>query len=707
LSGGHTPHKKERHQSGLVWLAVALIILALAASLWINAGRLDQERRDKTVGLLVDYDELKRVADAGQEIVFADMLRKARKAGATGLIVRERILADWEAAGDVVVMQGSELELLYRPLSAAAPAPGVGADSAAPDAGPAANANASGPAAAPAAGPLGGRTVAPTKTYILTKDPAVYRQIFALLETKRRYPETFALDGYQVIAAQLYSGERAALGLGWPLAQLEEAAAMGFEIIPRLRNWEPVRGENLATVFEWVSKIPNLAGVGFNDAAIPGGDTPAILDLMAEQIRPLERPLISFEFYDQAGLPDLAARLGDQVIRAHAIAENELRKYADFDDAAARFLLAAGERNIRYIYLRFYGLENPVAAVDINMDLIERIGTDLAAAGFQFGRPTGFAAFTVSFPLCLILGAGIIAAGGWLLALIAGPLTGRKFALPFALLLAVGFLLWAMLLWRLPILTRKLGAFAAAVVFPSLAAFLVLRTEMRRPRQPAAKPSLIRAICQLVGMSVGTLAGGMILSALLADTAFMLRLDSFAGVKLAHLLPLLLVPAGLWLREKNWRRLLGRTVASGVKVWQLGVGLAVLAALAIYILRTGNDSLGAVSNLEMRFRQLLDQILGVRPRTKEFLVGHPFMLLLLYFGYRFEAYPVLLLGLIGQISLINTYAHIHTPLLVSLSRSGNGLWVGIAVGCLAVAVIRLAAKIPGLLRRAANTKGED
>ena len=53
--------------------------------------------------------------------------------------------------------------------------------------------------------------------------------------------------------------------------------------------------------------------------------------------------------------------------------------------------------------------------------------------------------------------------------------------------------------------------------------------------------------------------------------------------------------------------------------------------------------------------------MGVRPRTKEFLIGYPMMLILLYFGYSFKMYPVLLMGLIGQISLINTYAHIHTP----------------------------------------------
>ena len=108
--------------------------------------------------------------------------------------------------------------------------------------------------------------------------------------------------------------------------------------------------------------------------------------------------------------------------------------------------------------------------------------------------------------------------------------------------------------------------------------------------------------------------------------------------------------------------------------------------------RTGNDSVAAVSGLELKFRQLLTNIMGVRPRTKEFLIGYPMMLILLYFGYSVKMYPVLLMGLIGQISLINTYAHIHTPLAVSLLRSVNGLWLGTLLGVIGILAIRILMK---------------
>jgi len=119
------------------------------------------------------------------------------------------------------------------------------------------------------------------------------------------------------------------------------------------------------------------------------------------------------------------------------------------------------------------------------------------------------------------------------------------------------------------------------------------------------------------------------------------------------------------------------------------MGLILLSLGIIYILRTGNEAVLITSSLEIKTRALLDLILGVRPRTKEFLLGHPLLLLLFYTGYRDHRFlPLLLLGAIGQVSLINTYAHIHTPLLISLQRSFNGLWLGILIGLCLILIFR-------------------
>ena len=647
-------------QSSLKWLAVITLLAAFACALWVNFGlRAPVEARSKTVGLLVDYDELKRIADGSYDIEFPDMLRKAALAGATGLVVRERILSDWEIAGDILVFSGGQFAFQLE--------------------------NALG---TPIGDIIPDLKIVPGKTYILTEDPVVYGQIFSLLDAKRRYPEPFEYRGYMGIATTLHSAERANLGLGFPLAQLEQAAAEGFQIIPRIRNWEPVNGNSLSAVMNCVGSVPNLAGVGFNDQSLPGDiSNPILLDRYEEAMKPLHKPLISFEFYDQTGLPALSSRLDDNLIRAHAIAENELQKYADFDDAMARYSLAARERNIRYIYLRFQGLIDPAASMLGNMELIEKVREGLIDDGLQVGNPEPIQAFEVPPAVLFLLGAGVIAAGGWLLALFLQPfLTKIKWRLPYFILMVLGLVAWAAGLIMLGIFARKLFALAGAVFFPSLGVVLLLKREY--PATGRVK-RMLRAILQLLALSAFTLMGAMAMSALLGEPAFMLKLNGFFGVKVAHVIPLAIVPAILWLREKDWYGLLSGTVKGSVRFWQLGVCFVLIAGVALYILRTGNDSPDAVSDLERSARQLLDTWLGVRPRTTEFLIGHPIMLVMLYYGYRYNMFPLLMLGVMGQISLINTYAHIHTPLMISLQRSGHGLWAGTLIGIMLIVIIEL------------------
>jgi len=657
------------------------MLAALVSGLWTNFSiRAPIEAGDKTVGLLVDYDELKRVADASFEIEFADMLRKASLSGATGLVIRERILSDWEIAGDVIVFSGGQLRFQLETRQGQFPEE-----------------------------TLMSIDIRPEKTYILTKDPLVHEQIFSLLDAKRRHPESFKMQEYMGIATSMHSAERATLGLGFPLAQLELAAAQGYQIIPRIRNWEPVTTANLQEVARWVARIPGLTAIGFNDQTVPGNGTdPIIQDRLADALAPLGKPLVSFEFYDQTGLQGIAERLDNKLFRVHAIAENELMKYTDSQEAANRYTLAASERNIRYILLRFQGLINPAASMLDNMELIEFVRDELEAGGLVTGDPDLLPVFSIPMPVLILLGAGVIAAGGWLFALAAEPfLKKRKWQVAYALLIALTFAAWVGALMLLPVFSRKLFAFASAIIFPSLgiilllqgkgAGLLSLRQGQGQGAETGAPPirlaacglALLRAVITLTVMSVFTLAGAMIMSALLAEPTFMLKLNGFAGVKAAHIVPLALVPLVLWLREEDWFGLLSGTVKNNVRFWQLGICLVMLAALAVYILRTGNDSPETVFDLELTMRQMLHDFLGVRPRTSEFLIGHPLMLVLLYFGYRFSMFPVLMVGIMGQVSLMNTYAHIHTPLLVSLQRSGNGLWLGMLVGVVIIAAIEL------------------
>ncbi len=73
----------------------------------------------------------------------------------------------------------------------------------------------------------------------------------------------------------------------------------------------------------------------------------------------------------------------------------------------------------------------------------------------------------------------------------------------------------------------------------------------------------------------------------------------------------------------------------------------------------------------------------VRPRFKEFLFGHPFLFLLpviyKYFNYKLLGFFAVIMATIGQITIANSFSHLHTPLLISLIRTWHGYWLALPV----------------------------
>ena len=111
--------------------------------------------------------------------------------------------------------------------------------------------------------------------------------------------------------------------------------------------------------------------------------------------------------------------------------------------------------------------------------------------------------------------------------------------------------------------------------------------------------------------------------------------------------------------------------------------MVALAGFAMILARTGNEPGVGVSGFELKLRSVLDRVLPIRPRTKEFLIGHPIMVLGLgmwWRGRRKWALPLFVVGVIGQVSFLNTFCHIHTPLRLSFIRDITGLVLGTLIG---------------------------
>jgi len=621
-------------------VAVFMIILGVVTASFFNYHRIKGEQAYTAVEILVDYDELQTLATA-HHLPLGEVAAKFREAGATGVVVRERTVQDLKESGELVLLKGNELALQQSNNSQF----------------------------------LAGIVPVREYAYLLFplgdgfKPTRLGSEVLRHLQAKKTGVTSILAGNWQVITVPgLSLREQEKLGLGFPHQKLEDIKEAGLAIVPRMRSFGPTGEEHLAVLTASLRELPGLSLLTFNDEALSGSPV-----FLAEHFKELQVPVGTFEFYNQYGLNQLGIFLDKNVVRVHCISEEELRNFNE-QTALERYSLAVSERNIRALYVRLFGLEQPEPALERGISFIGQVKQMVEGEGLTVGPASQLPSLPYSRFLVLAVGLGVI--GGVLLLL-------RRVFSPVwtAILGGLALLGWAGLLYVQPLLARKAFALLAAIVFPLVAVISFVDEEKKTVRETVA------AFLKMSGVS---LIGAVLLTGLLADKSFLLKLAQFSGVKLAHLLPLMLVPLYYFWKEYK-DNLVGaghKLLMAPVLIWYAVAAGFILVVLVVYLLRTGNDAPALVTSLETTLRGALDQLLGVRPRTKEFLVGHPAMLLLLYYGFKWPRVPLLFLGVIGQISLVNTYAHLHTPLFVSLLRSFHGLWLGLGIGLVAILVMR-------------------
>ncbi|NLJ80890.1 MAG: hypothetical protein GX335_07690 [Firmicutes bacterium] len=333
------------------------------------------------------------------------------------------------------------------------------------------------------------------------------------------------------------------------------------------------------------------------------------------------------------------------LVRVHGISAPELRLLSD-QRIINRYLRAAKERNIRVLYLRPFE-----SAWPRSLQLIETLKTALEAAGFSVGRAAPFPVWSVPPPATSLVWAGIWA-GTALFGIHWFPRC-KQIILVAAVCAWLGSLLIGLFYFSL---SQQALALLAAVVFPSLA------LQINKGRTPLKR---------YLWISLVSLLGAFLVAGTLTGTEYLVKLEEFRGVKLMHLAPVLLAflavvrPLRRWLNESVPIKYLALAGAAGL------LGL-------LYLRRTGNFG-GLVLEGEIVVREFLEKVLGARPRTKEFLIGHP----ALYFLVREKDGKKswwLPLAAVGQLSLVNSFTHIYTPLKLSLLRTAYGLFFGYLIG---------------------------
>ncbi|MCS6776924.1 MAG: DUF5693 family protein [Chloroherpetonaceae bacterium] len=674
----------------LAWVLMALIATATVAGLLAAALRFRVEMANRRVEIGVEWTAVVELAGVTGRPV-QEILSVFKAQGVRALIIEEETLATLLRAGRIRVDATNTAEPSAQPARNAGPEEGAEQDP-------------------------GPETREVTVVRVRRRSDYMRIQRALALRQMEGHPErsaewrTLFLPDFSVappdpaaVATPVAYPSLERLGLGLPAEAVAVARASGLRIAGRIANFAGVRAATAERVLRDL-QAQGATTVIFSGEEVLGyrGVEPAVAHLLRTPdespqagLQPTGLHYGAVEFGKQKGDTRLSTELVGGFVRVHAVLATEAA-LLDEAEIVDRFVRAARERNIRFLYVRLLPLagEDPVAR---NAQFVGRIarglqrGRALTAGGMGLGASRPFAETGVPVVIRAWIALGVAAGAVWLLNRIC-PLSTRS---NWQVLLLLGAICMGSVLMPGNLGVRGV-ALLAGILFPAIACLTVW---------PGAEPGRVLRLSECVMRALSgfllacavTLIGVTHVVGLLSSRVFMTQTSQFLGIKAQHAVPLLIVAllaavggaarssesAGQFLARAG-RRL--RTVAGEpVRAGLLLTGIVVLVAFALLLIRTGNDVGFGVSGLELKARAFLDRVLPVRPRTKEFLIGHPALLLGLLWWWRGRCYlavPCMVAGSLGQVSLLNTFCHIHSPLIVSLWRGSLGVILGGLLGLL-------------------------
>lgn len=478
---------------------------------------------------------------------------------------------------------------------------------------------------------------------------------------------------YQGRTWYVWQGDvRTTLPAGPDAAEVKRWVDAGFDVAYRPRN-APYRlvdpGADLPPEASYLIYAgTQVAGHPFGSPVNPALQAAAASGIGAD---PLEAVVAASQPYLTAvieGTPqDGMAAISSRVPTVRLLSFNQ--DYVDRRlrpaDLVDKYLLAVSERNVRLLYLRPYTTTELGDLITNTESLVERLSLALTREGYVVGPLDILEIDYTTSPLLRALAATGVIAALVLLALL--------FPAPWGALAAV-----ALTLLAAAAAGPSWGAVAliAALVFPVLG-FL----------------SFPRRLWAILAATALSLAGALLLAAVGSERLTLLAIKPFAGVGLTLVVPPALFLAGAALRRRRPASWVKLGWNAEVRVWHVALALGAVAALAVVVLRRGNDPVIGVSELELTLRQTLGELFA-RPRFKE-LFGHPLAVL----GLGLSAWPswlrwsLLTGGVVAQASVLNSFSHYHTPLAISLERTLVALVGGLLIGLVALPLARLATRL--------------
>ncbi|MDK2878153.1 MAG: hypothetical protein PWR06_869 [Thermoanaerobacteraceae bacterium] len=616
-----------------------LLIVSVILSAYLMAIKISIEQGNKKVEISVTEKEVSMLAGAVQKSP-EDVLRVLKAAGLTTLAVEETTVKDMQNSGRILILNGWQLldhkrflgvdSLLLQELFTK-------------------------------------KDFNPISYYVFTRDVNIFKKLLSFMKARGYEVKSYAENDLYIIQEVQGTGGFSTIGLGFDDSSLDMADALGLNIVVMVKDVKQKTPQEMNSLRSQLSQ---------RDVSIliPQGNevpsNPESARILKSYMRAHSIKMGFDEFLDSGKLKEFIKELDYSAIRVY---NRPPHKWMD------EYLLAVRDRNDRLLYLHLF-LSGQKDMLAYDREHIGQIKDMIVSHGFEIApspvRVEGFKPFNTSKTVSLFASLGILWAL-WKIMRITG--VEERFASKIIIIILILFNALAV---RNFALFRDVAGLLAAVGFPALGIY----REMKKGKSPVPKDFKRTFKLAFYGYlrSIGiTLLGAVILWGIFGSTATLLGLEKFRGVKALYIFSYGVIIL-LYLKDINGRLSLRKPILS------LGsILLFVLFGGVLFVLinRTGNYSVIPIPKWELSFRIWLENTLWVRPRTKEFLIGFPALMVaggLSPMGYDRWAGWFYMAALLGTVSMVNTFSHFHIAALISIIRSLEGVALGAILGTAAL-----------------------
>ncbi len=645
-----------RRLSTALLLILPLFLPGLLAAVWRCQLRWDAERQDRFVETVLDFEEMRRLArEEGWPL--PRMLEEARHQGASSIGLSEDTLATLEAEGRIAVLTYEDVQELSLESFIASPTAQL--------------------------------AEAPGSLWVHSRQEDLLDRIEHHLAWKLPIGRVQRLHRHMLLLRKSSQDFRERVGVGFSPEYLDMARQAGLGVVIRVFNYPGLEAEALQQIIRNLPDPGSVSALLFAEEEILGNR--GALDAAISGIHNRGFRIGWVEFHDQQGMPRLLGRLQGRrpIVRVHSISRRELDELYTVPRAVARYVRAVRDRRLKMLYIRCFFQDKKKFIGDLvqfNMAYLGHIVRELGEWGFAVPRTDDERRQEPRHLVGALSSGERLAIGLALLLAVPLAIGAARDRPPPArdlfLTVAVAGVAWLLLPTdQFTMVTGLVGAVAVPVL-GCLWAIVRLEGETAAPTLAGMAGQAARFLARL---ALPGFIGGTLIAGLHAEVGYLLHFTQFRGIKVAFLLPLaIMLVWGLRRFGGGVFTLLARplTVREGFLI------VAVLGASLLYLLRSGNVTYLKPGEWEDLGRTFLENTLVARPRNKEFLVGYPAAFLFLFFWRRRlrEILPILGLFLVmGQVSVVNTFCHFHSPLNLAYLRGFNGLWLGVLAGLAALA----------------------